>query len=271
MARDEGCWSPRPASWASRTSPGCWPIGSSWPTPTGPRPPTRRRRPLVMSSWTSSYLGHVAGPDDPRPDQRRHRRERAQPPRARLLRGRLCRGQGAPGPDRAGSTSWPAPRASAGPTPSSRWPPAAAPPRPRASAPPRSSASWSASRPSTGASVSSRTATVLASLGPRRRGWTRPTSSGPSSRSGTRIDVSVRSRLFTGGTRRAIELRDRIAPTPTATSRPRTARSTTSRPMPQGGETTQENGRLLCGFHNRLRNQRERQGDQRQRPPPSAA
>ncbi|MFZ0249420.1 MAG: HNH endonuclease signature motif containing protein, partial [Acidimicrobiales bacterium] len=53
-----------------------------------------------------------------------------------------------------------------------------------------------------------------------------------------------------------------------------------------GGETTQDNGRLLCGFHNRLRNQREAKaangadgadgpkaanGDQRQRPPPSAA
>ena len=39
-----------------------------------------------------------------------------------------------------------------------------------------------------------------------------------------------------------------------------------------GGLTTQDNGRLLCGFHNRLRNQRETtRGEQRQRPPPSAA
>jgi len=27
-------------------------------------------------------------------------------------------------------------------------------------------------------------------------------------------------------------------------------------PFSAGGPTTQENGRLLCGFHNRLRNQR---------------
>ena len=31
---------------------------------------------------------------------------------------------------------------------------------------------------------------------------------------GTRIDVSVRSRLFSGGTRRAIELRDRMCTHP---------------------------------------------------------
>ena len=35
------------------------------------------------------------------------------------------------------STSWPGPRANAGPTPWWKWPPAAAPPPPKASAPPR--------------------------------------------------------------------------------------------------------------------------------------
>ena len=38
-------------------------------------------------------------------------------------------------------------------------------------------------------------------------------------------------------------------------------------PWSQGGPTTQENGRLLCGFHNRLRIQRERK---QARPPPAA-
>ena len=61
------------------------------------------------------------------------------------------------------------------------------------------------------------------------------------------------------------------APTRTATSPPRAARSTTFETYASGGETTQDNGRLLCGFHNRLRNQREQAGEQRQRPPPSAA
>ena len=129
------------------------------------------------------------------------------------LRGRLRRGQGAPGPHRRGSTSWPAPRASAGPTPSSRWRRAAAPPRPTASAPPRSSASSSATRRCTGASASSRTApsSPPSALIP----WM---DSAYFERAifslGTRVDVSVRARLFTGGTRRAIELRDRICTHP---------------------------------------------------------
>ena len=74
---------------------------------------------------------------------------------------------------------------------------------------------------------------------------------------GNRIDVSVRSRFFTGGTRRAIELRDRMCTHPTATSPPRTCQVDHIETYADGGLTTQDNGRLLCGFHNRLRNQRE--------------
>jgi hypothetical protein len=88
---------------------------------------------------------------------------------------------------------------------------------------------------------------------------------------GTRIDVSVRSRLFTGGTRRAIELRDRICTHPHCYEPAETCQVDHIETYASGGLTTQENGRLLCGFHNRLRNQREQQGEQRQRPPPSAA
>ena len=51
---------------------------------------------------------------------------------------------------------------------------------------------------------------------------------------GTRIDVSVRSRFFTGGTRGPSNCGTASAPIPTATSRPRTARSTTLRLTPQG-------------------------------------
>jgi hypothetical protein len=68
-----------------------------------------------------------------------------------------------------------------------------------------------------------------------------------------RVEVSKKARLFTGATRRAIELRDRQCTHPYC-----------DRPISQcqcdhiirhadGGPTTQENGRLLCGFHNRLR------------------
>jgi Domain of unknown function (DUF222) len=95
---------------------------------------------------------------------------------------------------------------------------------------------------------------------------------------GTRIDVSVRSRLFTGGVRRAIEIRDRICTHPHCYEPAENCQVDHIETYASGGLTTQENGRLLCGFHNRLRNQRQQQGEQRvpageqrQRPPPSAA
>jgi hypothetical protein len=82
---------------------------------------------------------------------------------------------------------------------------------------------------------------------------------------GGRVDVSVRARLFSGGTRRAIELRDRICTHPYCYEPADSCQADHIQPYADGGPTTQENGRLLCGFHNRLRNQRDR----RQRPPPS--
>ena len=87
---------------------------------------------------------------------------------------------------------------------------------------------------------------------------------------GNRVDVSVRSRLFTGGTRRAIELRDRICTHPYCYEPAENCQADHIETYASGGETTQENGRLLCGFHNRLRNQREIRPAQ-QRPPPTAA
>jgi hypothetical protein len=75
-----------------------------------------------------------------------------------------------------------------------------------------------------------------------------------------RVEVSETARLFTGATRRAIELRDRECTHPYCDgSRP--CQVDHIIPYPDGGPTNQENGRLLCGFHNRLRNQRP--------PPPS--
>jgi hypothetical protein len=87
---------------------------------------------------------------------------------------------------------------------------------------------------------------------------------------GNRVDVSVRSRLFTGGTRRAIELRDRMCTHPYCYEPAETCQVDHIETYASGGETTQENGRLLCGFHNRLRNQKEHP-PQLGRPPPSAA
>ena len=85
---------------------------------------------------------------------------------------------------------------------------------------------------------------------------------------GNRVDVSVRARLFSGGTRRAIELRDRMCTHPHCYEPAESCQVDHIETWAEGGQTTQENGRLLCGFHNRLRNQRPQQ---RQRPPPTAA
>jgi hypothetical protein len=92
------------------------------------------------------------------------------------------------------------------------------------------------------------------------RGWTRPTSSGPCS-AGRRVEVSATARLFTGATRRAIELRDRGCIHPYCDTPAAACQGDHIVPYNADGPTTQENGRLLCSFHNRLRNQR---------PPPAA-
>jgi hypothetical protein len=70
-----------------------------------------------------------------------------------------------------------------------------------------------------------------------------------------RVEVSETARLFTGATRRAIEVRDRACTHPYCDGS-RRCEVDHIIPYVDGGPTTQENGRLLCGFHNRLRNQR---------------
>jgi hypothetical protein len=71
-----------------------------------------------------------------------------------------------------------------------------------------------------------------------------------------RVEVGVTTRLFTGATRRAIELRDRECTHPYCDRSPSECEADHIIPYSAGGPTTQANGRLLCGFHNRLRNQR---------------
>jgi hypothetical protein len=78
---------------------------------------------------------------------------------------------------------------------------------------------------------------------------------------GGRVEVSATTRLFSGATRRAVELRDRECTHPYCDIPAHDCQVDHIIPYAQNGPTTQENGRLLCGFHNRLRNQR---------PPPSA-
>jgi 5-methylcytosine-specific restriction endonuclease McrA len=69
----------------------------------------------------------------------------------------------------------------------------------------------------------------------------------------SRVEISRRSRLFRGATRRAVEIRDRSCRHPLCEEPASRCQVDHVVPYAEGGETTQENGRLLCGFHNRLR------------------
>lgn len=73
---------------------------------------------------------------------------------------------------------------------------------------------------------------------------------------GGRVEVSATTRLFTGATRRAIELSDRECTHLYCDGSAGPCQVDHILPYADGGLTTQDNGRLLCGFHNRLRNQR---------------
>ena len=71
-----------------------------------------------------------------------------------------------------------------------------------------------------------------------------------------RVEVSPTRRIFSGATRRAIELRDSECVHEYCDVEAALCQVDHIVPWSDGGRTTQENGRLLCGFHNRLRNQR---------------
>ncbi len=71
---------------------------------------------------------------------------------------------------------------------------------------------------------------------------------------GVRIECSKTARFFTGATRRAIEVRDQQCTHPLCEAPAQRCQIDHILPFSQGGETTQENGRVLCSFHNRLRN-----------------
>ena len=70
------------------------------------------------------------------------------------------------------------------------------------------------------------------------------------------IDVGVARRLFSGATRRAVEVRDRGCYHPYCDQPAEGCQVDHIQPWSQGGPTTQANGRLACGFHNRRRHRR---------------
>ena len=69
------------------------------------------------------------------------------------------------------------------------------------------------------------------------------------------IDVGAQRRFFSGALRRAIEVRDRRCFHPSCDEAPRFPQIDHIEEASKGGPTTQRNGRLGCGFHNRWRNQ----------------
>jgi hypothetical protein len=71
-----------------------------------------------------------------------------------------------------------------------------------------------------------------------------------------RAEIPSSTRLYTGATRRAIEVRDQTCTHPTCDVPASRCQVDHIQPYSLGGLTTQENGRLLCGEHNRMRNQR---------------
>ncbi|MGD0313156.1 MAG: DUF222 domain-containing protein [Acidimicrobiales bacterium] len=73
---------------------------------------------------------------------------------------------------------------------------------------------------------------------------------------GRRVEVSATARLFSGATRRAVEVRDRECMHPYCDRPADASQIDHIVPYGAGGTTTQENGRVLCRFHNQLRNQR---------------
>lgn len=68
------------------------------------------------------------------------------------------------------------------------------------------------------------------------------------------IDVGTHRRFYTGALRRAIEVRDRTCFHPTCDAVPDRPEIDHIHEHHRGGKTTQHNGRLGCGFHNRWRN-----------------
>ena len=72
----------------------------------------------------------------------------------------------------------------------------------------------------------------------------------------TRAEVSEKARFFTGANRRHVMVRDRHCTHPFCDQPAEICEVDHIVPYAAGGLTTLDNGRLLCAFHNRLRNQR---------------
>ncbi len=68
------------------------------------------------------------------------------------------------------------------------------------------------------------------------------------------LDVGAQRRFFRGALRRGIEVRDRVCFHPSCDEVPERSEVDHIHEASKGGQTTQDNGRLGCAFHNRWRN-----------------
>jgi len=68
-------------------------------------------------------------------------------------------------------------------------------------------------------------------------------------------NVGVRRRIFTGGTRRAVQVRDRECFHEFCDTPAEHTQIDHVQPYAAGGPTTTDNGRPACGYHNRWRHQ----------------
>jgi Domain of unknown function (DUF222) len=75
---------------------------------------------------------------------------------------------------------------------------------------------------------------------------------------GRLLDVGKRRRFFRGGKRRGIQVRDRECSHELCEEPAENCEVDHVEPFAAGGETTLENGRAMCAFHNRQRNARRR-------------
>jgi hypothetical protein len=73
------------------------------------------------------------------------------------------------------------------------------------------------------------------------------------------IDVGAAQRLFTGATRRALEVRDLECRHETCEVPAQDCEGDHVVPWAEGGRTVQDNGQMACGFHNRERWKRRRE------------
>jgi uncharacterized protein DUF222/HNH endonuclease len=70
-------------------------------------------------------------------------------------------------------------------------------------------------------------------------------------------NVGVRKRIFSGATRRSVEVRDRECFHPFCDIQAEECQIDHVHPWSAGGVTTDENGRVACAFHNRARHRRQ--------------